>query len=330
MAERAGDFSVASLNAQLCGARPDGLANPNSIQPECYAENFLPNGTAVSNGNLAGIGNPSGVALLNWLALPNADPFTNISGYNYVQEVLQQQNGSIFHTRVDYSLNDNNKLSATYGRQSQITQDPVAYGYAPNDSTLFPGGVTSGDISNIVSLTYTHVFGSNITNEFNAALSLISQPGNEGNPAAVDRFKIGGYDCNDLAKRAAGTCGNTQGFNYLGSFKNAGDYSVPALSDYSNLGYPNVALTGGFYNNQVHLKKEVPDVQDEIKHPQGAPLLQVWSLLREGHHQRTGNEQRLSSGPVHVQPICLPVRHGGRPEFTIYQLLQPQPIGQWT
>ena len=84
----------------------------------------------MNNGNLAGQGNASGIALMNWLPLPNADPFTNASGYNYVQEVIQQQNGSIFHTRADYSINDNNKLYATYGRQKQITQDPVAYGYA--------------------------------------------------------------------------------------------------------------------------------------------------------------------------------------------------------
>src|ERR1700685_3856436 len=38
MAERNGDFGVASLNAQLCGSRPDGLVNPNSIQPMCWTE----------------------------------------------------------------------------------------------------------------------------------------------------------------------------------------------------------------------------------------------------------------------------------------------------
>jgi hypothetical protein len=266
MAERNGDFSVASLNAQLCGARPDGLANPNAIQPLCNGENYLPTGATVNNGNLMGQGNASGIALMNWLPLPNADPFTNVSGYNYVKEVLQQQNGSIFHVRADYSLNDNNKFYATYGLQKQITQDPVAFGYAPQASTLFPGQVTSGDISNIFSLTYTRVFGSSVTNEFNAAYSLISDPGNEGNPAAVGRFSINNYNCNDQTMRDAGTCGtNGKGnFNYLGEYKNAGDYSVPALADYNNLGYPNVLMPGGFYNNQVHVKKAVPDVQDAV------------------------------------------------------------------
>src|ERR1039457_654486 len=74
MAERTGDFSVANLNAQLCGGRPDGLLNPNSIQPMCYAENYLANGTSVVDGQVtAQEANAGGVALVNWLPLPNAD-----------------------------------------------------------------------------------------------------------------------------------------------------------------------------------------------------------------------------------------------------------------
>ena len=266
VAERKGDFSVASLNAQLCGARPDGAPNPNSIQPLCNGENYLPSGAFANNGNLAGQGNAGGIALINWLPLPNADPFTNASGYNYVQAVTQHQNGSIFHTRVDYALNDNNKFYGTYGLQKQVTEDPVSFGGVPQSSVLFPGQVTSGDISNIFSFTYTRVFGSSITNEFDGGFSLISDPGNEGNPAAVGRFTLNNFNCNDPVARQAGNCGSAGNgnFNYLGEFKNAGDYSVPALADYSNLGYPNVQNPGGFYNNQVHIKKTVPDFQDAV------------------------------------------------------------------
>jgi hypothetical protein len=329
MAQRAGDFSVASLNAQLCGARPDGGVNLNAIQPMCNAENFLPNGVAVNNGNLAGQGNSSGIALLNWLPLPNSDPFTNISGYNYVQEVLQQQNGSMFHSRVDYSISDSNKLNATYGRQSQVTQDPVAYGYAPQASVLFPGQVTSGDISNIFSLTYTHVFGASVTNELNVALSVISDPANEGNPAAVGRFSINGYNCNDPAKRAAGTCGSSGNgnFNYLGEFKNAGDYSVPALSDYSNLGYPNVAMSGGFYNNQVHMKKEVPDVQDAISWFKGAHTLTLGAYYEKGILNGLANYGAYPQGQYTFNPSAYQYNNavGQNSQFT--NCANPNPAG---
>jgi hypothetical protein len=285
LAERSGDFSVANLNAQLCGGRPDGLTNPNSAQPMCYAENYLSSGTPVSNGNLAGQGNAGGVALVNWLPLPNANPFTNVNGYNYIQPVTQTQNGDILHARLDYSINDTNKLYISYGRQTQITQDPVSYGYVPVYSAEYPGGVTSGDISNIVSVNYTRVIGTSVTNEFNAAMSLISDPGNMGNPAAVDRFDMYKYNCEVPSERAAGTCNNptTDTFNYLGDYKNAGDYSVPALTNYNgNLGYPQIQMPGGFYNNQVRMKKTVPDVQDSVSWAKGPHFFQFGIYYQKG------------------------------------------------
>jgi hypothetical protein len=284
MAERKGDFSVANLNAQLCGGRPDGLLNPNATAPMCYAENYLSNGNAVVDGNVTGQANAGGVALVNWLPLPNANPFINVAGYNYVQPVVQTQNGDILHARIDYSINDNNKLYAAYGRQTQITDQPASLGYVPNYSALYPGGVTTGDISNIISVTYTRVFGTSVTNEFNAAVSLISDPGNMGNPAAVSRFSMNGYNCTDPNLRASGGCGSSGNgnFNYLGQYKNAGDYSVPALSDYSSLGYPNLLMPGGFYNNQVHMKKTVPDVQDSVTWAKGAHTFQFGGYYEKG------------------------------------------------
>ncbi len=305
MAERQGDFSVASLNAQLCGARPDGAVNPNAIQTMCNAENFLPSGASVANGNLAGQGNASGIALLNWLALPNADPFTNPSGYNYVQTVIQQQNGGMFHSKVDYSINDNNKLALTYGLQRNVTQDPVALGYAPQASTLFPGQVTTGDISNIFSLTYTRVVSQSITNELNLGFSLISDPGNEGNPAAVGRFSLNGYNCTSPSLRATGSCGTAGNgnFNYLGEFKNAGDYSVPALqANGGSLGYPNVSMAGGFYNNQVHTKKEIPDFQDTVSVFKGNHAIAFGVYYEKGIFNGLANPNGYPQGQYSFNP----------------------------
>jgi len=93
MAERKGDFSVASLNAQLCGARQDGGVNLNAVLPMCYTDNYLPDGSWVTNGNVVPgqkMNDPAGngVALVNWLPLPNADPLVNEQGYNYIQPVI--------------------------------------------------------------------------------------------------------------------------------------------------------------------------------------------------------------------------------------------------
>jgi hypothetical protein len=266
MAERQGDFSQQSMNSELCGARPDGRQNLNAVQPLCYTENYLPNGPAVANGNVAQYANSSGAALVNWLPLPNADPFINQQGYNYVQQVVQTQNGSVLHARVDFDVSDYTKFYATYGRQSQISDQPVAWGYVPYWAMEYPGGVTSGDLSNIFSLHYTRIFGASVTNEASASMSFISNPGNMGNPQAVSRFYMNDYNCSNAALRATASCNNPKGdnFSYLGEYKSNGDYSVPALSDYGDLGYPNMLMAGGFYNNQIRMKKAVPTLTDTV------------------------------------------------------------------
>jgi len=287
MSERQGDFSEASLNAELCGARPDGGVNLDAVLPMCYTDNFLPYGSPaapVANGNVTAYANPSGVSLVNWLPLPNANPFVNEQGYNYVQEVIQNQNGSQLHARVDFNVSDANKLYATWGRQAQITDEPVAWGYAPNNSMVYPGQVTSGDISNVFSLHYIHTFGHSVTNEASGSMSFISDPANMGDPNAVSRFHMNQYNCTDPSERASGTCNNpaSDNFNYLGEYKNNYDYSVPALEDYSSLGYPNMLMPGGFYNNQVKMKKVVPTLSDTVDWVKGAHSFAFGAYVERG------------------------------------------------
>ena len=282
MAERGGDFGLTSLNSQLCGARPDGRANPNSILPMCQTENFLPDGTEVANGNIAGLGNSSGVALLNWMPLPNANPFTNNDGFNYIQEVLQTQNGSQFHSKVDYHINDSNSLSVGYYLQRQISEAPVSYGI-PSAAVLYPADVTNGDISNVMFANYVHNFSPHLTNELNLAMSLVSSPGNMGKPQAVDRFNMNSYNCNDPAQRASGTCANGNGnYDYFGIYKNSGDYSVPALPGNGQNGYPNITMPGGFYADHVRMKKTVPDVADNLTWLRGSHLIKAGVYFEKG------------------------------------------------
>ena len=269
-AERKGDFSQSSLNAQLCGSRPDGAANPNAILPMCQTQNYLPDGTGIDNGNIASYSDANGLALINWLPQPNADPFTNIDGFNYVEEVLQTQNGTQFNANIQYHINDNNMLTVGYGRQSQIAQDPVNLGYVPTASILYPGSVTTGDISNIVHAQYTRTIGASVTNEAGAAMSFVSSPGNMGTPAAVDRFEMNSYN------------GGNGNMGFLGMYKNGGDDSIPALADYSSLGYPNMLMPGGFYGNKVRMKKVVPDVQDTLTWVKGTHLLKFGVYVKKG------------------------------------------------
>lgn len=276
LAERSGHFDQDSLNAQLCGARPDGAQNPNALLPMCQTENYLPNnyltnGAGVPDGNVTSWANSSGVALINWLPLPNADPFTNASGFNYIKEVLQTQNGSQFHAKIDYQITGNQHLTLGYNRQSQIAEDPVDLNYVPNASILYPGNVTTGDISNALSANYIVTIGSSLTNELTAAMSYVTSPGNMSDPAAVDRFEMNTYN------------GGNGNYDYLGMYKNGGDYSVPALNaGNGGNGFPNMLMPGGFYNNEVRMKKVVPSVQDVLTLEKGTHLVKIGIYVEQG------------------------------------------------
>ena len=283
MAERQGDFSAGSLDAELCGARPDGQQNPNAILPMCYSDNYLPNGTLVAGNNANPYANPSGAAMVNWFPKPNADPFTNPFGYNYIKQLMQEQNGSQFKATLQYNVNANDNIFLVYGLQKQVSEDPVALGSFPTGSVPYPGNVSTGDVSNIVSARYTRILGASLTNEFAAAMSFVSLPGKMGNPLAAQRFDMNDYN------------GGKGNFDYLGMYKNGGDYSVPAINSGGSNGYPNVLMPGGFYNNQVHTKKVDPILQDNLS----------WQLrnhfLQFGAYWETGTYNGIADSGAYPQ-----------------------------
>ncbi len=289
-AERLGHFDQSSLDAQLCGARPDGAANPNAILPMCETENWLPNGNGVVNGDVSSYANSSGRALVNWLPLPNADPFTNASGFNYVKTVVQTQNGTEFHSKVDYHITPNDSLALGYNRQSQISQDPVNLGYVPTAAILYPGSVTTGDISTSLFASYTKVMGASLTNEFSAAMSFVSTPGNMGTPAAVDRFDMNSYN------------GGNGNYDYLGMYKNSGDYSVPALSPGTGMGYPSMLMPGGFYDNKVRMKKASPDISDVVTWMKGTHLFKFGIYAEKGYLNGLADYGAYPQGALDFNP----------------------------
>jgi len=292
MAERQGDFSPASLDAELCGGRPDGAANPNAILPMCFSENYLPNGTLVTNSNARPYANSSGVALVNWMPQPNADPFTNQFGYNYIRQLIQQQNGEQFKSTLQYNIDDNNRLFLVYGLQKEIDQDPVDLGSFPTGSMPYPGNVTTGDISNIVAARYTRNFGATLTNEFDAALSFVSLPGKMGDPLAAQRFNMNAYN------------GGNGNFDYLGMYKNGRDYSVPALNNTvsSGLGYPDLQMPGGFYNNQIRTKKVDPILQDNLSWQKGSHFLQFGVYWETGTYNGIADPGSYPQGEFTFNP----------------------------
>jgi hypothetical protein len=288
MAERQGDFSAASLDAELCGSRPDGNANPNAILPMCYVDSFLPNGTPVPNNNGNAFSNAAGVALVNWFPQPNADPFTNPFGYNYIKQLQQTQNGGIFRATLQYNINSNNNLFFVYGLQREVDEDPVDLGYFPTGSVPYPGQISTGDVSNVVSARYDHFFGASVTNEFLGALSFVSLPGKMGDPTAVDRFDIPGN--------------GGLGFNYLGMYKNNNDFAVPAISSGGSNGYPNLLMPGGFYNNRIHTKKVDPILQDNVSWQLKNHFLQFGAYWETGTFNGTADTGAYPQGEYTFNP----------------------------
>jgi Carboxypeptidase regulatory-like domain len=283
MAERQGDFSPTSLDAQLCGARPDGNQNPNAIQPMCNANSYVPPlGTVDTNYSAVPYANPNGVALLNWFPLPNADPFTNQFGYNYIEQLTQQQNGGQFKATLSYDINEKNKLFFVYGLQREIDQDPVDLNTFPTSSMPYPGNVTTGDVSSVLSARYMRFFGSSVTNEFDAAMSFVSLPGKMGTPLAIQRFNMNAYN------------GGNGNFDILGMYKNTGDYSVPAIADGAGNGYPNLLMPGGFYNNRIRTKKVDPILEDNLSWEKGNHFFQFGGYWETGTYN--GNAIAGSTG----------------------------------
>jgi hypothetical protein len=270
--ERKGDYSAQTLDAQLCGSRPDGAANPNAILAMCHTLNYLPfgeYGTIVPNSQVTtslmdsvfmGPDLAGGKAMVNWMPAPNADPFTNTFGYNYIQQLTQHQNGQQFHGKIDYSINENNKMFVTYGLQREIDEQPVSMNSFPQASMPYPGKVTTGDVSSTMSASYTRIMGPSLTNELTAAMSFVSLPGKMGDPNAASRYHMDSYN------------GGNGDFNYQGMYKNNGDLSVPAIGQSSggDNGYANLLMPGGFYANHVRMKKVVPTVSDALSWMKGS------------------------------------------------------------
>ena len=67
---------------------------------------------------------PTGRALINLFPLPNADP-NQSGGFNYVRQIVFNQNSLQWMSRVDYSISDNTKLFVRYNMQRETQKFPV-------------------------------------------------------------------------------------------------------------------------------------------------------------------------------------------------------------
>jgi hypothetical protein len=133
---------------------------------------------------------PSGRALMNLLPLPNADPSAT-NGFNYVRQIVFNQNSMQWMSRVDYSISDNTKLFVRYNMQRETQKFPVGLWWRNANQVPYPTPVLGKNASDSVSASLTHVFNPTLTNEFIFGYTFIAFPNVFEDPSKVERANVG-------------------------------------------------------------------------------------------------------------------------------------------
>jgi hypothetical protein len=175
---RRGNFSPAEV-AKLGNITSSG-GPPQQINQDQFPGGIIP----------ASQQDPGGKALMNLLPLPNADPNSN-GGYNYVDQIVFNQNSHQFMTRVDYNISDNTKLFVRYNRQWEQQQFPIGLWWRNANQAPYPTPVIGKNSSDSISTSLTHVFTPTMTNELVFAYTQILFPNVFEDPSKVERSTVG-------------------------------------------------------------------------------------------------------------------------------------------
>jgi hypothetical protein len=193
---RNGNFSPAEL-AKLGNITASG-GPPQSPNQDLFPGGIIPQSRI----------DPGGRALMGLLPLPNADPNAN-GGYNYVKQIIFDQNSLQWLSRVDYNISDNTKLFVRYNLQAETQQFPVGLWWRNGNQVPYPTPVLGKNRSHSISASLTHVFNPTMTNEFVFGYTYIAFPNVFQDPSKIDR--------------------NNLGYPYRGMFKN-GVAQMPAYT----------------------------------------------------------------------------------------------------
>jgi hypothetical protein len=187
-AMRDGDFSPATIASLGSAQNTGGGVKPIStwLDPS-RTQQTAPGGIIPKS-----LIDPNGVALMNLLPLPNADPNTT-GGYNYVGQVPFNQNGWQMVGRVDYSFSDSTKLFVRYYYQKELQVFPIAMwgGTGAPTGVPWPSQINGNNYSDSLAVNLTHVFSPSLTNEFVGAYTYIYFGNTMADPTAGQKSKVG-------------------------------------------------------------------------------------------------------------------------------------------
>jgi hypothetical protein len=199
-------------------------------------------GGPLINGNIASQLDPETTALVNTLPLPN---IASSGGFNYTTTNLIDNDLWQARGRVDYAINEKNKLFAVYSKEAGKSGYPQLEYYSPRGNlggvNTPGGGLLSTINSEIGSLNYTSIITPSTTNELYVAGSWLLQ--------------------NFVPKSLAATQLNGA-YTYGGLFNN-GSHVIPEFQDYGNDGLPLSLLPDGTYGG-IFAKKWIRTGGDNL------------------------------------------------------------------
>lgn len=171
---QAGDFTTDGAgNTGVC---TQGFSSGSTNWCNDLSGGYAPDGTAISGGNIAAYLDSGAKALAKLWPTANVDPTTH-GGYNYYKQIPTEHNGSIWRFRVDYNLNDNNKIFVAF-QQGKDTSTTVSHLYwTPSYSVPYPGGnIETDTTSRVLTFNMMNILTPTLTHEFVFAWGWVNAP----------------------------------------------------------------------------------------------------------------------------------------------------------
>jgi hypothetical protein len=164
-------------------------------------------------------------ALMKLYPLPNADPDSN-GGYNWVDQMVFDQNGFQWMSRADYSISDNTKLFVRYNMQREVQLFPIGlWSQARTQQLPYPSPIEGKNRSDSVTASLTHVFNPSMTNEVVFGYTFIGFPNTFQDPRKVDRATIG-YGYKGLFKNGVAQFPNIASSQEVAAISTSGGFEV--------------------------------------------------------------------------------------------------------
>ncbi len=239
----AGNFTSSGAgNSALC---PSGFSSGATNWCNNLSGSYAPDGTPITGGIIPSqYLDAGGAALMKMFPAANANPATTPGGYNYVQDVSTQQNGYVWRTRVDYNINEKNKIFWTF-QQGGTTYSTVGQMYYnPAYDLPYPGGpLTQPVTSRVMTVNMVNILRPTLTNEFVFGWGYANEPYKAGNLGAISK--------------------TTLGFPYATVY-NAASAAVPSVNDAGPQTFPEMSQPDLFNNGLYVTRKEIPSFADNI------------------------------------------------------------------